>query len=98
MLSGGVVSNFLWKPKSERDGSLVVLLSPANARITVNGERLTDFGPSNGRGTTARAQKSGCAFGRATVEVTDAQGLPILFPGNKTKFIIENGCDRVQFQ
>ena len=64
---GGEISNFLWKPKAEKDGNLVVLLNPSGARITVNGDVLTDFGPSNGRGTTSRAGKSGCAYGANVV-------------------------------
>lgn len=95
---GGVVGDFLWKPVSERDGNLVVLLDPAGADIKVDGSSLTPFGPSNGRGTTSRANKPGCAFGRATITVTDRNGNILLFPNGKRSFTIENGCDRVEFK
>jgi hypothetical protein len=98
-LVGATVSNFLWKPVAERDGNLVILLSPANASVFANGEALVNFGPSNGRGTTARANKPGCAFGaNAKVEAFDSQGRPLVFPGGATSFTIANGCNRVEFQ
>ena len=92
------ISNFLWKPVSERDGNLVVLLNPAGATIVVNGEILTDFGSSNGRGTTARADKSGCDFGtNIEIQVFDSFGNQLIFPDGETTFIIPDGCNRVEF-
>lgn len=96
-LSGQTVSNFLWKPRSERDGDLVVLLNPYGATIVVNGTTLANSGPSNGRGTTARGSRPGCAYGRATVEVFNSRGEVVTFPGGKESYTIENGCDRVEF-
>lgn len=93
---GGVVSNFLWKPVSEKDGNLVVLLSPFNSTIKVDGRTLRSTGASNGRGTTARGDRPGCAYGRAVVTVFDSEGNIILFPNGKRSLTIENGCDRVE--
>lgn len=96
-ITGAAVRNFLWKPVSERDGNLVVLLSP-RADVFINGEMLTDTGPSNGRATTARAGRSGCSYGaNATVEAYDSQGRPLVFPGGATTFTIANGCSRIEF-
>jgi len=98
-ITGATVRNFLWKPVAERDGNLVILLSPARASVFVNGQALVDFGPSNARGTTARANRPGCAFGaNARVEAFDSQGRPLVFPGGATSFTIPNGCSRVEFQ
>lgn len=97
--TGAAVSNFLWKPVSERDGNLVVLLNPGGATIVVNGSlTLTNTGPSNGRGTTARANRPGGAFGsNVRVEAFDSQGRPLVFPGGATSFTIANGSSRVEF-
>jgi len=98
-ITGATVTNFLWKPVSERDGNLAILLSPARASIFANGESLVDFGPSNGRGTTGRANKPGCAFGaNVIVEAFDSQGRPLVFPDGATSYTIANGCSRVEFQ
>ncbi len=95
----GVVSDFLWKPEADKDGNLVVLLNPYDAVIKVNGETLVPTGPSNGRGSTARGNKPGCAYGaNAKVEVTDDQGRVVLFPGGKTSFTIVSPCDRLEFK
>ena len=98
--SPSVVSNFLWKPQSERDGNLVVLLNPSDVRVVANGTTLTNTGFSNGRGTTARANRSGCSFGaNVRVEFFDREGLPIpIGPGADapTSIVIPNGCNRVE--
>ena len=95
---GTAISNFLWKPESERDGRLVVLLNPGGATIVANGETLTPSGSSNGRGTTARGTRSGCGYGaNVRVQAFDRQGRVLLFPGGAREFIIQNGCDRVEF-
>ena len=96
--TGGNVSNFLWKPVSERDGRLVVLLNPGRASVTANGETLTPSGPSNGRGTTVRGNRPGCAYGtNIRIEAFDSRGRVLLFPGDATSFTIDNGCNRVEF-
>ena len=95
---GASISNFIWKPKSERDGNLVVLLNPGSATVVVNGETLVNSGASNGRGTTARSLKPGAAFGtNIEVEVFDSQGNNLRFPGGATVFIIPDGAQRVEF-
>lgn len=96
--TGEPVGSFLWKPESERDGNLAVLVDPFGANVYVNGALLTNFGPSNGYGTTARANQSGCAYG-SNVEVRVLDGItgdPYSIQGSDT-YIIPNGCDRVQF-
>lgn len=93
-----VVSNFLWKPDADKDGKLVVLLNPYNVSIYVNGEKLENTGPSNGRGTTARGKKPGCQYGRATVKVIEDTGLVVKFPDGNLTYTIANGCKRVEFK
>ena len=93
-----MVSNFLWKPEADKDGKLVVLLNPYDATIYVNGEKLENTGPSNGRGTTARGKKPGCQYGRATVKVVEDTGLAVKFPDGNLSYTIANGCKRVEFK
>jgi hypothetical protein len=89
------ISRFLWKPVAERDGNLVVL-TDRKARIYANGQELHDHGPSNGFGTTARANRPGCAFGtNVRVEAFDSSDRRMKILGEDT-FIVRNGCDRVQ--
>ena len=96
--AAGNIDRFIWKPQSERNGNLVVLVDAFNAVITANGERLDGSGPSNGFGTTSRSNKPGCAFGsNVRVEVFDATtGEQYTIRGADT-LIIPNGCNRVQF-
>lgn len=95
---GGAISNFLWKPEAERDGRLVVLLNPGGATVVANGETLAPSGASNGRGTTARGNRSGCGFGtNVVVRAFDRQNRILLFPGGARELIIANGCNRVEF-
>lgn len=97
--TGGTVSNFLWKPQAERDGNLVVLLNPYGATVIVNEDTvLVGSGPSNGRGTTARANKPGSAFGtNVKVEAFDEAGRTLVFPNGELFYIIPNGGSRVEF-
>ena len=98
---GRVISDFLWKPESERDGNLVILVDPQGVRIVVTGrisEELTDFGPSNGRGTTARAVHSGCDFGsNVTVEFFSRSGTRMSVSDGRSSVNIPNGCNRLEF-
>lgn len=95
---GASISNFLWKPQSDSDGSLVILFNPANASVVVNGELLRPTGASNGRGTTARGDRSGCAYGAGSVvQAYDASGRVLVFPGGAQTFTIADGCQRVEF-
>lgn len=95
---GGNISNFLWKPAGEHDGNLVILFNPGPATVLVNGEALRFTGASNGRGTTARGNRNGCAYGaNARVEAFDQQGRVLLFPGGAREWIIADGCQRVEF-
>ncbi|MCI5065207.1 hypothetical protein MRY87_05750 [bacterium] len=94
---GAVISNFLWKPRSERNGNLVILFNPGGATVIVNGETLENSGASNGRGTTARSNKSGGAFGRnVEVQAFDRIGRALVFPNGETTLIIRNGSSRVE--
>ena len=101
-ISSSVIFDFLWKPQSERNGLLVVLVNPANVQVRVAGaisEDLLDSGPSNGRGTTARGRFSGCAYGtNVTVEFFDARNRKILIADGRESVTIPNGCDRVEFR
>jgi len=95
------ISSFIWKPKSEKNGNLVVLVNPTRVKVLVTGsisESLTDFGPSNGKGTTARSSFSGCSFGdNVTVEFFDSAGKRILTAGGRSSLSIPRGCDRFEF-
>lgn len=96
---GGNVSNFLWKPASDKNGNLVVLLNPYDATIVVNGETLVDSGPGNGRGTQGRGKKPGCAYGsNVTVKAYDSQGRVLLFPGARESYTVKDGCKRTEFK
>lgn len=98
-ISDTVIRRFLWKPKSERNGNLVILVDPVGVQVTVRGaitETLFDHGPSNGRGTTARANHSGCSFGgNITVDLIDSQGKFMKLADGTFPIIIPNGCNRV---
>lgn len=93
----GTVSNFLWKPQGENTGNLVVLLNPGGATVIVNGEQLVPTGASNGRGTTARGNRSGGAYGSNVRVQAFLNGRPLAFPGGSPFFIIQNGSQRVEF-
>ncbi|NMC62916.1 MAG: hypothetical protein GYA55_07065 [SAR324 cluster bacterium] len=100
----GTINDFLWKPKSDpksqNPGMLVILVDACDADVVVNGEHLRNVGYSNGRCSTARASKTGCAYGaNVKVEVFDAYDHSVyLFPDGKPYYIIPNGCDRVEFK
>jgi hypothetical protein len=94
---GATVTNFLWKPVSESTGTVAVLLSP-KATVVVNGETFRDTGSSNGRATTARGSKPGCAYGSPSIQAFDTLGRSLVFPGGVTTYVISNGCDRIEFQ
>lgn len=96
--TGATINNFLWKPVAERDGNLVVLLNPFGATVIVNGETLAESGPSNGRGTTARGNRPGAAYGsNITIQAIDAQGRFLVWPGGAIEFTIPNGANRLEF-
>ncbi len=93
-----VVSNFIWRPETTSDGWLAVLLDPAGATIFVNGDRLVDVGPSEGRGTTGRTNKPGCAFGsNVQVQVFNSSGAIIPFPNGESTYVIPDGCQSASF-
>ncbi|HMO16462.1 MAG TPA: hypothetical protein PKA63_01535 [Oligoflexia bacterium] len=96
-----LIRNFLWKPKAERDGNLAILVNPLNVRVVVTGnvtETLTNTGPSNGRGTTARARRPGCSFGSAVVTFFNSSGAQIPVAGSGNSVTIPDGCKRVEFR
>ncbi|MCB0324784.1 MAG: hypothetical protein KDD69_14475 [Bdellovibrionales bacterium] len=98
----GIIRDFLWKPVSESNGNVAVLVNPTDVRVVVTGavqETLRNQGPSNGRGTTARGSRPGCAYGNNIVlQFFDASGqaIPIITGG--TSITIANGCNRVEFR
>lgn len=101
-ISDKTISWFLWKPSSERDGNLVILVDPEKIDVVVekaDGSRHTghDFGPSNGRGTTSRFSKPGCWFGH-NVKVyhydrEDGGSLVLTKSGARSKDLAD-GCKR----
>lgn len=100
-VSSVTISRFLWKPKSERNGNLVVLVDPTRIRVEVMGsisETLDDDGPSNGRGTTARSNFTGCDFGsNVRVEFYDRNNRRVLLSNGRSAVVVSNGCDRAEF-
>jgi hypothetical protein len=95
--SSKVGCGFLWKPVSDKDGNLAILVDECSVRVFVNGQELEQAGAGNARCTTVRGAKPGCAYGQATVEIFDQfTGLPYVFPNGKTKLSV-NGCSRFEF-
>lgn len=99
-LSPTKINTFLWKPESERNGRLVVLIDPVGIRIEVTGlvsETLVDSGPSNGRGTTGRGNFSGCSFGNdVKVEFFDGKNRRVTLASGARAVTVPRGCDRFQ--
>jgi hypothetical protein len=94
--SSNVGCGFLWKPVSDKDGNLAILVDECSVRVFVNGQELEQAGAGNARCTTVRGDKPGCAYGNATIEIFDAfTGLPYVFNGGKTKLTV-NGCQRFE--
>jgi hypothetical protein len=97
-VAGQLKCGFLWKPASDKDGNLAVLVDECDVDVYANGEKLSQAGSGNGRCTTTRSGKPGCSYGgRATVKVIDQRsGLPYVFPNGSTEFVLD-GCKRVEF-
>jgi len=99
-VSSSLIRSFLWKPVAERDGNLVVLVNPFNVTIRVTGastETLVDYGPTNGRGTTSRGAKPGCAYGNGVkVEFFDPANRRILMADGSGSITVPRGCDRFE--
>lgn len=93
-VTAGELESFLWKPISESDGKLAIHTGPFGTNVVVNGELGTNKGPGNGFGSLARFRQVGCAYGRASIQVTDARtGVPYTFQG-QTSFSILDPCQR----
>lgn len=99
---GSLIDDFLWKPISEGDGNVVVLVNPFNVQVRVNGaisETFRDQGPSNGRGTTARGSAPGCSYGsNISVQFFDSAGQPFNLKSGGNAITIPNGCNRLEFR
>jgi hypothetical protein len=97
-----VIDDFLWKPVSDSDGKLAVLVNPVGARIEVTGsvsETLRPIGPGNGRGSTGRGSFPGCAFGNnVTVEIFDRAGARIKLKDGRDFVTVPFGCSRFEFK
>ena len=100
-VSSTVVSRFVWKPISERDENLAVLVDPSNVRVEVTGsisETLTNTGASNGYGTTARGSFPGCSYGdNVVVEFFDSQNRRIKVYDGANSVSVPVGCTRYEF-
>ena len=94
------ILEFVWKPESESDGNLVVLINPVDATVIVTGdisETLLNAGASNGFGTTARGSAKGCDYGQGViVEFFDSEGKPIKTGGGNLEITIPDGCNRYE--
>jgi len=84
--SSGGGGGFVWKPVSEGDGNLVVLLPPgaSDSALTANGQSGRNVGRTNGNRPTFRFSSPGCNFGGG-VSVRGNAGF------SRT---IANGCSR----
>lgn len=96
-----VIDKFLWKPQSEKDGKLVVLVNPSDVRVEVIGniaETLKDYGASNGYGTTARGSFEGCDYGGSVVvEFFDSSNKRIQVVDGRRSITVEDPCKREEF-
>jgi hypothetical protein len=95
------ITDFLWKPISESNKNLAILVDPTLITVVVTGvisETLVNTGPSNGRGTTARSGSNpGARFGtNILVEFFDENGKRVLLNNGERSIIIPNGRDRVR--
>lgn len=102
-LSNRAISWFLWKPVSDSNGNVVVLVDPPGVVVIATGsggsERLTDYGPSNDRGTTARGSVPGCRFGQdVIVEFYDSQGRIVPLVNGAYRVRVPDGCERNEFR
>ncbi len=97
--SSGVITAFLWKPESSRDGNLAVLVNLPNISIRVAGsEYLTDTSVGTSRGTTGRGRKSGCDYGDdVLVEFFNSRGQRVRLRDGRQSVTIADGCRRVEF-
>jgi len=78
--SGG--GNLRWKPISEKNKKLVVLIGVIGGTCTVNGEQGSYSGQTNGNRATFRFSKNGCAYGPNVKVVHSTAG----------SWTIPNGC------
>ena len=91
---------FLWKPISESDGNLAVLVEPYNTAIVVNDELLaSSIYPVDVFGGGGRGRRPGCAYGsNARVHIYDrATGGEYSVRGQKP-FIVANTCQRLDLR
>ena len=94
--AGFDAGGFLWKPASERDGDLVVLvdnLFDQSATVFVNGEALIGSGPSNGYGYTARGNRPGGQYGVAEVSIRLPDGTIVPICGQES-YTVQNTSRR----
>lgn len=91
--SGGVLTEFLWKPVSDSNGHLAIHSSPGDTTVIVNGETGRNQGGGNGFDSLARFSKAGCSYANPQIQVLDSSGLPLTVNG-KTSFTVANPCGR----
>ncbi len=95
--SNDVVRRVLWKPNSERNGNLVLLVGNSGITASVNGQDLENEGFGNGFGSTNRANAPGGAFGgNITVNFYNSSGLRLRLGNGEDSLIIPNGSERVE--
>lgn len=98
--SNVVINRFLWKPVSESNGRLVILVDSFGVNASIEGASSSmsgeNRGPSNGYGSTIRYPLSGCGYGSATVRFYDSLDRVVPFANGDTSLRIGNGCERVE--
>ena len=95
--SSQTIGRVLWKPVSERDGNLVLLVGNANTTAVVNGVELVNEGFSNGYGSTLRSNRSGASFGgNIEVKFYNRDGLRLRLADGSDSLIVPNGGSRVE--
>lgn len=99
-----VITDFLWKPVSERDGKVAVLASMEGVDIHIvsadgtRTERLTDTGASNGYGTTGRSRYTCQQWGERALLYFEKAGLRVpIFSKHRYPWVtIDDACSRIE--
>ncbi|MFC1625297.1 hypothetical protein ACFL1O_00205 [Patescibacteria group bacterium] len=89
---GGGSGQFLWKPISESDGKLAILLPYeclSSCTVTADGVAGNYTKRTNGNRPTYRFSKPGCEFGENIKVIANCSG-------NESTWTIPNGCNRFE--
>lgn len=98
--TAGEMREFLWKPKSDTKGNIVVIHEDhCGAEAIVNGEVLEYKGAGNGRCGTYAGKKHGCNYGaNIKVQLRDRKSGQYYTHNGEPHVIVPNGCQRFEFK